>query len=87
MHQWKYEFIKDIIGTVTELTLTAKVPQYQTVLELDRKIREKVLPPHLSGSFTGPKADQCISPLEYMRGYILSQIRSASMLLLLPKYV
>jgi hypothetical protein len=77
VQRWKYEFIKEILGTVMELTLAAKSPQYQSVLELDRQIREKPLPSHLSG-FTGSEAEQC-SPLAFMRGYMLTQIRSASM--------
>ncbi|RDB22452.1 putative transcriptional regulatory protein C1F7.11c [Hypsizygus marmoreus] len=77
-HQWKYEFTKDIFSTVTELTLTAEVPKYQTVLELDRKVREKALPPHLN-VFLSPEDEHC-TPSVYMRGCLLSQYRTVALL-------
>lgn len=61
---------------MTELTLTAEAPQYQTVLELDRKVREKTLPPHLN-VFMSPEDEHC-TPSVYMRGCLLGQYRSVS---------
>lgn len=75
-YRWKYEFTKEIFSTVTELTLTAEAPQYQTVLELDRKVREKTLPPHLN-VFMSPEDEHC-TPSVYMRGCLLGQYRSVS---------
>jgi hypothetical protein len=63
---------------VTELTLTAEAPQYKIVLELDRKVREKTLPPHLN-MFMSPEDEDC-TPSVYMRGCLLGQFRSVSML-------
>lgn len=75
-YQWKYEFTKEIFSTVTELTLTAEPPSYETVLELDRKVREKTLPPHLN-VFMSPEDEHC-TPSVYMRGCLLGQYRSVS---------
>lgn len=75
-YRWKYEFIKDIISSVLEQTLTAEAPQYRTILELDRKIREKALPPHLN-VFMSPEEEH-FTPSVYMRGCILGQFRAVS---------
>ncbi|KAG5644077.1 hypothetical protein DXG03_009167 [Asterophora parasitica] len=77
-YQWKYEFTKEIMTTVTELTLTAEPPNYQTVLDLDRKVRAKSLPPHLN-MFLSPEDRNC-SPSVYMRGCILAQYRTVTLL-------
>ncbi|KAG6918921.1 hypothetical protein DXG01_010576 [Tephrocybe rancida] len=75
-YQWKYEFTKEIFSTVTELTLTAEPPHYQTVLDLDRKVREKLLPSHLN-VFMSPEDEHC-TPSVYMRGCLLAQYRTVS---------
>ncbi|KAG6902306.1 hypothetical protein C0995_001916 [Termitomyces sp. Mi166 len=77
-YQWKYEFTKEIASTVTELTLTAEPPHYQTVLDLDRKVREKTLPPHLN-VFMSPEDEHC-TPSVYMRGCLLGQYRTVTLL-------
>ncbi|KAF9469100.1 fungal-specific transcription factor domain-containing protein [Collybia nuda] len=77
-YRWKYEFTKEIFSTVTELTLTAEPPRYQTVLELDRKVREKTLPSHLN-VFMSPEDEHC-TPSVYMRGCLLGQYRSVTLL-------
>ncbi|KZP18363.1 hypothetical protein FIBSPDRAFT_933487 [Athelia psychrophila] len=45
---WKYQFIRDVFGSVVKLTLAAAPPSYKLILELDRKVREMVLPPALN---------------------------------------
>ncbi|KAF9263504.1 hypothetical protein L218DRAFT_927132 [Marasmius fiardii PR-910] len=77
-YQWKYEFCRDILTQVIELTLTAEPPDYQTVLDLDRKVREKTLPPHLN-MFMNPGDEHC-TPSTYMRGCLLGQFRAISLL-------
>lgn len=72
--RWKYEFMRDIITKVTDLTLTPKV-QYQAVLDLDRKVREKPLPAYLN-SFLG---SEVCSPLVYLRKCLLAHYRASSM--------
>lgn len=75
---WKYQFTKDVFGSVIERTLAATPPSYETILELDRKVREKTLPPSLNVFVT--RDDEYISPSIYMRGCLLSQFRSVTML-------
>ncbi|GLB33705.1 putative fungal specific transcription factor [Lyophyllum shimeji] len=77
-YRWKYEFTKEVFSTVTELTLTAEPPNYQTVLELDRKVREKTLPPHLN-VFMSTEDEYC-TPAAYMRGCLLGQYRTIVLL-------
>ncbi len=74
--QWKYEFCRDVVTQVLESTLTAEPPKYQTILDLDRKVREKVLPPHLN-VFMSAEDEHC-TPAAYMRRCILGQYRSIS---------
>ncbi|KAG7097069.1 hypothetical protein E1B28_004456 [Marasmius oreades] len=77
-YQWKYEFCRDILSQVIELTLTAEPPNYQTVLDLDRKVREKTLPSHLN-MFMNPGDEHC-TPSTYMRGCLLGQFRAYTLL-------
>ncbi|KAK0230819.1 hypothetical protein IW262DRAFT_1261635 [Armillaria fumosa] len=77
-YQWKYEFCKEIFSDILELTLTAEAPNYQTILELDRKVREKVLPPHLN-VFMNPEDENC-SPSAFMHGCLLGQYRTVTLL-------
>ncbi|KAJ3987194.1 fungal-specific transcription factor domain-containing protein [Lentinula detonsa] len=78
--QWKYEFCRDILAQVLELTLTAEPPSYQIILDLDRKIREKTLPPHLN-VFMSAEDEHC-TPAAYMRRCNLGQYRSVTLLFL-----
>ncbi|KAF8631575.1 hypothetical protein AX15_002326 [Amanita polypyramis BW_CC] len=73
-YRWKYEFAKEVISSLVELTLGAKPPSYQTILDLDREVREKTLPPHLN-VFITPE-DERFTPSTYMRGCILGQYRA-----------
>ncbi|KAF9055205.1 hypothetical protein BDZ89DRAFT_1124982 [Hymenopellis radicata] len=77
-YQWKYEFCREIFSQILELTLTAEAPSYQLVLDLDRKVRQKTLPPHLN-VFLNPDDDQC-TPSAYMHGCILGQFRTITLL-------
>jgi hypothetical protein len=75
---WKNNFSRKILASVIELTLTANTPSYDTILELDRKIREEPLPQALNGSMS--KDDGYCPPSTYMRGCLLSQFRSITLL-------
>ncbi|KAK0453593.1 fungal-specific transcription factor domain-containing protein [Armillaria borealis] len=77
-YQWKYEFCKEIFSDILELTLTAEAPSYQTILDLDRKVREKVLPSHLN-VFMNPEDENC-SPSAFMHGCLLGQYRTVTLL-------
>jgi hypothetical protein len=75
---WKNCFSKDILASVIEVTLKANAPSYDTILELDRKIHEVTLPPSLNVSAS--KDDGYCPPSAYMRGCLLSQFRSITLL-------
>lgn len=59
-----------------ELAVTAEQPSYETILDLDRGVREKVLPPHLN-VFMSPEDEHC-TPLAYMRRCMMGQYRAIS---------
>ena len=48
----KHHFAKDIYNSVAEITLIAHAPSYNTVLDLDKKVREICFPasfnPHVA---------------------------------------
>lgn len=62
---------------VLELTLSTVPPSYETILDLDRRVREKVLPPSLNLYRSG-SADEYTTPSSYIRGRFLSQFRTSS---------
>jgi hypothetical protein len=75
---YKYIFTRDVFASVLELTLAANPPSYETILDLDRKVREKILPPSLNVFLT--KDDDDVTPSVYMRGCLLSLYRTVTML-------
>ncbi|KAJ6509940.1 fungal-specific transcription factor domain-containing protein [Mycena vitilis] len=77
-YEWKYKFTRDVFSIITERTLTAESPTYETVLELDRLVRAKTLPAHLN-VFLGREDENC-TPAVYMRGCLLGQFRSIALL-------
>ncbi|KAF7979218.1 hypothetical protein HWV62_43168 [Athelia sp. TMB] len=78
---WKYQFIQDVFGSVVKMTLGAAPPDYRKILELDRKVREMVLPPGLQAILSrGEDNDDYTSQGVYLKRYFLSQFRSAGML-------
>ncbi|KAF7331836.1 Clathrin-coated vesicle protein [Mycena kentingensis (nom. inval.)] len=77
-HEWKYTFTRDVFSLITERTLTAEAPSYETVLELDRLVRAKTLPPYLNVFLA--RDDQNCTPSTYLRGCLLGQFRSVALL-------
>ncbi|KAF7966111.1 hypothetical protein HWV62_39992 [Athelia sp. TMB] len=67
---WKYKFNMSIFGSVLEMTLAAKPPEYTSILEFDRKIREMPLPP--AWEVFLDKEDDDTSLSVYMKGSYLS---------------
>lgn len=76
--RWKVEFARDVLCTVTEAVLTAEPPSYETILDLDRKVREKTLPEHLDVFLS--LQDAHYTPYAYMHGGLLSQFRAITLL-------
>ncbi|KAF7986990.1 hypothetical protein HWV62_63 [Athelia sp. TMB] len=78
---WKYSFIRDVFGPVVKLTQGAAPPDYKKILELDRKVREMVLPSGYQAILSqGEDNDPFMSSGVYLKRYLISQFRSASML-------
>lgn len=71
--EWKYSFARDIMSVILEKTVTAVPPTYETILELDRLVREKSLPAHLN-VFAGP--EESGGPSKYMRHCFLGILRA-----------
>ncbi|KZP23890.1 hypothetical protein FIBSPDRAFT_1042717 [Athelia psychrophila] len=82
--KWRYQFNKNIFGSVLELTLCAKSPNYETILELDRKVREMPLPPALN-LYLGREDDDVSTSIRFKGGY-LAMIRSITMLFIHKTY-
>ena len=43
--RWGWKFAKDVLAQVSASTLTPKIPEYDEILELDKKLRQQGLPP------------------------------------------
>ena len=76
----KHDFAKDIYNSVAEITLTARAPSYNTVLDLDKKVREICFPalfnPHLA---RGDVAEEIFSSSSLcLRDFYASQHRTVS---------
>ncbi|KZP26800.1 hypothetical protein FIBSPDRAFT_1003224 [Athelia psychrophila] len=77
---WKYQFTRDIYGSILELTLGAKSADYKAILEVDRRVRETPMPPALD-YFLGKDHEE-VSPSVYMKGGWLLLVRPITMLYL-----
>ncbi|KZP21367.1 hypothetical protein FIBSPDRAFT_825911 [Athelia psychrophila] len=77
---WTYQFMRDVFGSVLKLTLAAVPPSYKSILELDRKVREMVLPSALNVFFQTDDPQTYVSAGMHMRSCLLSQFRSFSMI-------
>ncbi|KAJ7499017.1 fungal-specific transcription factor domain-containing protein [Mycena latifolia] len=77
-YEWKYSFARDVFSIITERTLTAESPSYETILELDRLVRAKTLPAYLN-TFLGGE-DENYTPSTYMHRCLLGQFRSVALL-------
>ncbi|KAH6915006.1 fungal-specific transcription factor domain-containing protein, partial [Coprinopsis sp. MPI-PUGE-AT-0042] len=75
--EWKYSFARDIMSVILEKTVTAVPPTYETILDLDRLVREKALPAHLN-VFAGP--EESGGPSKYMRHCFLGVLRAIALL-------
>ncbi|KAF7976905.1 hypothetical protein HWV62_5292 [Athelia sp. TMB] len=77
---WKYQFVRNIFGSVVKITLAASPPPYKQILELDRKVREMVLPPALNVLVRREDNYHDMSASVYLKSCLLSQFRWFSML-------
>lgn len=70
---WGFRFASECVAEVAAKTLTAQVPSYQTILELDRVVREFPLPELPSEMPFNPE-----KPAMTMIRYVLSHSREVS---------
>ncbi|KAF7977369.1 hypothetical protein HWV62_3967 [Athelia sp. TMB] len=78
---WVSQLVRDVYAPVFKMTLAAAPPNYKSILELDRKVREMIPPPGLQALMPHTKdSGEYISPGVYMKRFFLSHFRSTSML-------
>ena len=63
---------------IVDALVNARAPTYETVLDLDRQIRQTTLPP--VRLYLRPDEDDYNNPSLCMQGYLMSQYRSISVL-------
>ncbi|KAL0072282.1 hypothetical protein AAF712_000044 [Marasmius tenuissimus] len=78
----KYRFSRDCFMAVIDATLTAKAPSYETVLELDRKVREFQLPIKPNVTIEEDGEDVYRSSSLTLRDFYGGQYRTVTMLYL-----
>lgn len=79
--KWKFLFSQQVYSLVIDSLLSAKVPTYETVLDLDRRIRQTTLP--AVRLYLRPDEDDYTNPALCMKSYLMSQYRSISQSLLM----
>ncbi|KAF5341215.1 hypothetical protein D9611_006109 [Ephemerocybe angulata] len=79
----KHDYSRNMLYSVAETTLTAKLPSYATVLDLDRKIREMPLPASMKPHFSPADGEEgYYSTSLSIRDFYATQFASANMLYL-----
>ncbi|KAH8814718.1 fungal-specific transcription factor domain-containing protein [Flagelloscypha sp. PMI_526] len=82
--RWKHEMVREHYSELLETILGTTPAKYETILELDRKIRAKALPGHLNtllvDGVAGNKVGENLTPREYMQTSILGVFRSMLLL-------
>ncbi|KAH8830893.1 hypothetical protein DL96DRAFT_1594737, partial [Flagelloscypha sp. PMI_526] len=80
--RWKHEFVSSLYSDVVETLLVATPPKYETILQLDRKIREVPIPAHLNTLFVNEQGGNFdhITPRLLFHSSLPGLIRSALML-------
>lgn len=56
VESWGYRFSSECVAEVAAQTLTAEIPSYATIMELDRKVREFRIPEHAANVATSVAA-------------------------------
>ncbi|KAH9926912.1 fungal-specific transcription factor domain-containing protein [Fomitopsis serialis] len=75
---FKMLFSRDIYSPIVESMLAAKGPTYNTILDLDRRIRQMTLPP--IKLYLRPDDDDYNNPALCMKSYLMSHYRSLTMI-------
>ncbi|KAG6856579.1 hypothetical protein H0H87_002967 [Tephrocybe sp. NHM501043] len=83
----KYCFARDLFISVADATLVAKSPDYQTILDIDRKVREIHFPSTFKPYATRQDGDELYySSSHSLQGFYASQHRTVTMLYLHRSY-
>ncbi|KAK0236242.1 fungal-specific transcription factor domain-containing protein [Armillaria nabsnona] len=70
---WQFRFASECVAEVTSRTLTAEAPSYNTIMELDRKVREFPLPTGMAEkNDLGTSFQRCV--LDHIRETVLMYI-------------
>ncbi|KIY49091.1 hypothetical protein FISHEDRAFT_13948, partial [Fistulina hepatica ATCC 64428] len=81
MHPWCWEFFRTIYSQVMDLTMSSEEVEYQTVLELDRRIRESMPPAEFSQHYTGDSSERTDKmPSQYSQARFANQLRAITLL-------
>jgi hypothetical protein len=77
---WMFRFSNEVVSEIVARTLAATPPRYHAIKELDRKIRDSLLPPQTIEAIRGgPGADPRTVPLSAsMLSYMLGVIGDVS---------
>ncbi|KAH8825485.1 fungal-specific transcription factor domain-containing protein [Flagelloscypha sp. PMI_526] len=80
----KHEAVRDCYLNVVETLLAATPPKYETIIELDRKVREKEIPAHLNrilvDAENGSSHKSSLTAPQFMHTCILGVARSVVLL-------
>ncbi|KAH8826487.1 hypothetical protein DL96DRAFT_1806337 [Flagelloscypha sp. PMI_526] len=75
-YQWKHGAVRDCYLDVAETLLAATPVKYEVVLDLDRKVRAKEIPPHLNRIIVNAEDGPNLTPLDFMHTCTLGVARS-----------
>lgn len=84
VESWGYRFASECVAEVAARTLTAEVPSYATIMELDRKVREFPIPEHaaqVATSVASPvptMATEDLPASESMSRFVMAHAREVS---------
>ncbi|KAH8825486.1 hypothetical protein DL96DRAFT_1608970 [Flagelloscypha sp. PMI_526] len=80
----KHEAVRDCYLNVVETLLAATPPKYETIIELDRKVREKEIPAHLNRILIEPRHgsshESNLTAPQFTHTCMLGVVRSAVLL-------
>ncbi|KAH8825488.1 hypothetical protein DL96DRAFT_1609019 [Flagelloscypha sp. PMI_526] len=75
----KHEFVRDCYIDVVEALLAAAPAKYETILELDRKVRSKEIPAHLNRILIDNEDGPSLTAPEFMHTCIMGVARSLAL--------
>ncbi|KAH8831723.1 hypothetical protein DL96DRAFT_845099 [Flagelloscypha sp. PMI_526] len=83
--RWKHEALRDFHHDVVESLLAAPAPNYEAIIELDRKVRAKEIPAHLNRILNDNEGG--VDAREFMHSFLLGVVRSMLLLSIHRSYL